>query len=77
MQLRKAAALNQSSAWLQIFWRYFAVIEKNKIYKKQRLQHEITTVIVLLMPIFRTGKIVLHQGNENMVGHWNYVCTRA
>ena len=31
------------------------MIEKNKIYKKQRLQHEITKVIVFLMPIFRTG----------------------
>ena len=28
------------------------------------------------MPIFRTGKTVLHQGNENTVSHWNYVCTR-
>ena len=26
MQLRKAVALSQSSAWLQIFWRFFAVI---------------------------------------------------
>ena len=77
MQLRKAAALNQSSAYLRIFWRYIAVIEKNKIYKKQRLQHEITKVIVFLMPIFRTGKTVLHQGNENTVSRWNYVCTRV
>ena len=42
MQLRKAVALNQSSAWLRIFYRYFAVIEQNKICQKQRLQHEIT-----------------------------------
>ena len=30
-----------------------------------------------LMPIFQTGKTVLHQGNENMVSRWNYVCTRV
>ena len=23
------------------------------------------------MPIFRTGKTVLHQGNENTVSRWN------
>ena len=56
---------------------HFSVIEKNKIYKKQRLQHEITKVIVFFMPIFQTGKTVLHQGNENMVSRWNYVCTRV
>ena len=47
------------------------------IYKKQRLQREITEVIVFLMPIFRTGKTVLHQDNENTVSRWNYVCTRV
>ena len=35
--------------------------------KSIRIQHEITKVIVLLMPIFRTGKTVLHQGNEHTV----------
>ena len=50
---------------------------ENKKNKKQRLQHEITKVVVFLMPIFRTGKTVLHQGNENTVSRWNYVCTRV
>ena len=27
------------------------------------------------MPIFRTGKTVLHQGNENTVSRWKYLCT--
>ena len=38
-----------------------------EIYKKQRLQHKITKAIVFLMPIFRTGKTVIHRGNENTV----------
>ena len=29
------------------------------------------------MSIFRTGKIVLHQGNENTVSHWKHLCTRV
>ena len=35
MQLKKAVALSQSSAWLRMFQRYFTVIEQNKIYQKQ------------------------------------------
>ena len=45
--------------------------------KSIRIQHEITKVIVFLMPIFRTGKTVLYQGNKNMVSRWNYVHTRV
>ena len=53
------------------FLRRLAILGRPAILRRsaivRRLQHEITKVLVFLMPLFRTGKTVLHQGNENTV----------